>query len=140
MKVFKVKNVMRTTVEINNLIELTQGFLNNKINQYYSEVRLDSAPEELIPKLQQDSSEAINNTERKPKVSNEQLGGKPGDPDNFASASSVDANLAHSKEITDYDELYKLISTESKANKRNPQKKKEGDKSSRSSHPISLHM
>ena len=58
MKVFKLKHVMRTTVEINSLIQLTQSYLNNKTNQYtskqrnYSNKKEERAPKVLFPKLQ----------------------------------------------------------------------------------------
>ena len=133
MKVFKLRHVMRTTVEINNLIELTQSYLNNKTNHYkgerrsYSEDRVKSAPEKLFPKLRQQSSNAINNTEINLKLSDENLGAKSNNPDNivtgFSSASSIDASLVHSKEIIYHDELYKLTSTPSKTKKVNLQKK-----------------
>ena len=124
MKVFKLRHVMRTTVEINNLIELTQSYLNNKTNQYtgerrnYSEDRVKNAPEELFPK----------NTEIRPKLSNENLRAKSNNADNivtgFSSASSMDASLVHFKEIIDHDELYKLTSIPSKTKKKNEMKKK----------------
>ena len=50
---------MRTTVEINNLIELTQNYLNNKTNQYEGELKSYSGkakknePEESLSKLRQ---------------------------------------------------------------------------------------
>ena len=120
MKVFKLKHVMRTTVEINNLIEITQKYLNNKTNQYeverknYSKEREKSAAQELSPKLRQESSQANNNTENKPKISDQNLSAKPNNPGNiasgFQSASSNHATLVHSKEIIDHDELYKLTS------------------------------
>ena len=54
MKVFKLRNVMRTTVEINNLIEPTQNYLNNKANQYEGKLKIDktkkNVPEKSLPK------------------------------------------------------------------------------------------
>ena len=127
MKVFKLKHVMRTTVEINNLIELTQSYLNNKTNQYkgerrnYNEEREKSAPKELFPKLRQKSSKAYNNTKNKPKFSDQNLSAKPNNFNNvvsgFQSASSKHSSPVYSKEIVDHDELYKLTSTASKENK-----------------------
>ena len=128
MKVFKLKHVMRTTVEINNLIELTQSYLNNKTNQYKgerrnSEGREKGSSEETFPKLRQKSSKVNNNTENKPKLSTQNLSAKPNNPENIVSgsqsASSKHASPVHYKEIIDYDELYKLTSTPSEKNKRN---------------------
>ena len=135
MEVFKLKYVMRTTVEINNLIEITQSYLNNKTNRYkgerrnYSEEMEKSAARELFPKLGQESSKANNKTENKPQISDQNLSAKPNNPDNivsgFQSASSNHASLVHSKEIIDHDELYKLTSTSSKKNKINLPKLRE---------------
>lgn len=55
MRVFKLNHVMRTTVEVNNLIKLTQSYLNNKANQYeggqkiYSQIRYSLVFEENVP-------------------------------------------------------------------------------------------
>ena len=118
MKVFELKHVMRTTVEINNLIELTQSYLNNKTNQYkserrnYSTEREKSAAKELFPKLRQESPKTNKNTENKRKLSDQNLSAKPSNPDNivpdFQSVSSKEASPVQSKETIDHDELYKL--------------------------------
>ena len=132
MKIFKLKHVMRTTVEINNLIELTQSYLNNKTNQYkseqrnYSKEREKSAARELFSKLRQESSKANKNKENNPKVSDQNLSAKPSNSDDivsgFQSISSKDASPVQSKEIIDHDELYKLTSSPSIKNKVNPWK------------------
>ena len=132
MKVSKLRHVMRTTVEINNLIELTQSYLNNKTNQYNSEIRNyseeseKSAAKKSFPKLRKESSKAINNTENMPNVFNEFVGAQSSNPDNiatgFSSASSIHTSPVYSKEMTDFDELYKLTSTPSKKNKTKLQK------------------
>ena len=86
---------MRTTVEINNLIEITQSYLNNKTNQYkgerrnYSEEMGKSATQELFPKLRQESSKANNNTENKPKISDQNPSAKPNNPDNIVFRFSI---------------------------------------------------
>ena len=91
MKIFKLKHVMRTTVEINNLIELTQSYLNNKTNQYkseqrnYSKEREKSAARELFSKLRQESSKANKNKENNPKVSDQNLSAKPSNSDDIVS-------------------------------------------------------
>ena len=130
MKIFKLRHVMRTTVEINNLIKLTQSYLNNKSNQYkgerknYSEESEKSAPEEIFPKLQQESQ--INNTEDKPKILDQNLSAISSNHYNtasrFSSASSMQASPVHSQKIIDYDELYKMTSAPSKKNRTNLQK------------------
>ena len=132
MKIFKLKHVMRTTVEINNLIELTQSYLNNKTNQYkseqrnYSKEREKSAARELFSKLRQESSKANKNKENNPKVTDQNLSAKPSNSDDivsgFQSISSKDASPVQSKEIIDHDELYKLTSSPSIKNKINPWK------------------
>ena len=67
MKVFKLRHVMRVTVELDNLIKLTQSYLNNKTNLYkgqrknYSEKIEKKAPEKLVSKLQQESSKTSKN-------------------------------------------------------------------------------
>ena len=131
MKVFKLKHVMRTTVEINNLIELTQSYLNNKTNQYKgerrnSEGREKGSSEEIFPKLRQKLSKVNNNTENKPKLSTQNLSAKPNNPENIVSgsqsASSKHASPLHYKEIIDYDDLYKSTSTPNEKNKRNRRK------------------
>ena len=129
MKFFKLRHVMRTTVEINNLIELTQSYLNNKTNKYeekqrnYVENREESAPEEIFPKSQQESSKAINNTENNEELLEQNLRANSAGFNNivpgFSSASSIQASPVHSQEILDYDELFKLTFTTSKKKKRN---------------------
>ena len=124
MKVFKLKHVMRTTVEINELIQLTQIYLNDKTNQYkgerryYIEEREKSAAKELFPKLRGESFKANNNAENKPKLPDQSLIAKPSNPDNivsgFQSNYSKLASPVHTKEIIDHDELYKLTSRSSK--------------------------
>ena len=37
LEVFQLRYVMRTTIEIDNLIKLTQSYLDNKTNQYKGE-------------------------------------------------------------------------------------------------------
>ena len=124
MKVFKLKHVMRTTVEINDLIQLTQSYLNDKTNQYkgerrnYIEEREKSAAKELFPKLREKSFKANNNAENKPKLPNQNPSAKSNNPDNivsgFQSTYSKLASPVHTKEILDHDELYKLTSRSSK--------------------------
>ena len=127
MKVSKLRHVMRTTVEINNLIELTQSYLNNKTNQYnskirnYSEESEKSAAKKSFPKLRKESSKAINNTENMPKLFEEIVGAQSSNPHNiatgFSSTFSINASPVYSEEIIDFDELYKVASTPSKKNK-----------------------
>ena len=137
MKVFKLKHVMRTTVEINNLIQLTQRYLNEKKNQYkgerrnYSEKREKSATQDLFPILREESFKANNNTENKPNLPDQILSAKPNIPDNivsgFQSTYSKLASPVYTNEIIDHDELYKLSSTSikrSKINLSNLRKKK----------------
>ena len=129
MKVFKLKHVMRTTVEINNLIELTQSYLNNKTNQYegerrnYSDEMEKRAAYQLFPKNRQESSKTNNNTENKTKISDQNLSAKQNNPNNivsdFQSVSSKHASPVQSKKIIYHDELYKLTSKSSKKNKMN---------------------
>ena len=124
MKVFKLKHVMRATVEINDLIQLTQIYLNYKTNQYkgerryYIEEREKSAAKELFPKLRGESLKANNNAENKPKLPDQNLIAKLSNPDNivsgFQSTYSKLASPVHTKEIIDHDELYKLTSRSSK--------------------------
>ena len=132
MKVFKLRNVMRTTVEINNLIELTQNYLNNKTNEYegelksYSDKTNKNKHEESLPKLRQESVETSNNTQYKLKPPLEDSSTKPKSSLNvasgFSSASSTNTMPIPSQEIIDYDELYKLASTSSKKDKANLRK------------------
>ena len=130
MKVFKLRNVMRTTVEINNLIELTQNYLNNKTNQYEGELKIDktkkNVPEESLPKLRQESFETSNNTQNKSKPSPQDSSTKENSFFNvvssFSSAASTNTMPIPSQEIIDYDELYKLTSTPSKKDKTNLRK------------------
>ena len=127
MKVFKLKDVMRTTVEISNLIELTQSYLNNKTNQYegeltnYSEESEKGAAKKLFPKLRKESSKAIINTKNMSKLFDEIESAQSSNPHNiatgFSSTSSINASPVDSKEIIDFDELYKVTSTPSKKNK-----------------------
>ena len=128
MKVFKLTHVMRTTVEINNLIKLTQSYLNNKTNQYkeerinYSEEREKNAAKELLPKLRRKPFKANKHTENNPKLSDQNLNSKPNNPNialGFQSTFSKHASPVHSKEILDRDELYKLTSGSSKKKKKN---------------------
>ena len=126
MKVFKLKNVMRTTVNINNLIEITQNYLNNKKNQHevklksYSDERKKNTHGELFPKLRQKSFEASNNTKEKPKPSHQDSRSESKFSLNvvtgFSSAASINTMPIFSQEIIDYDELYKLMSTSKEEN------------------------
>ena len=127
MKVFKLRHVMRTTVEINNLIEVTQSYLSNRINQYegegenYSEVREKSLREKLLSKLRKESTKTSNTTMNKQKLSDQ----NPRSPSsrslnavsNFSSVSPIHTMSTNSQEIIDHDELYKATSTSSKKKK-----------------------
>ena len=127
VKVFKLRHVMRVTVEINNLIKLTQSYLNNKINLYkggrknYIEKRERKAIEKPFPKLQQESSRTSNNTKNNPKLSKQnpsaKLNNLLNDVSGFSSASSIRSIPIHSQEIFNHDELYKLTSASSKKTK-----------------------
>ena len=129
MKVFKLKHVMRTTVEINNLIEVTQSYLNNKTNQYegeqenYREIRGKSVLGKLLPTKLRQSSKESNVTENKPKLSYQNQSASSNYSLNalssFTSASPIHTKPIDSQEIIDHDELYKVTSTSSKKKKRN---------------------
>ena len=121
MKFVQLRHVMRTTKEINNLIELTQSYLNNKTIQYedkeksYDEIRKKKVPEKLLPKLEHESSRTSNIIEKKLKLSNQNLS-----PESNYSSNAVSEFLPASPKHTidyqkpiDYDELYKLTSTSS---------------------------
>ena len=133
MKVFKLKNVMRTTVNINNLIEITQNYLNNKRNQYevklksYSDERKKNTPEELFSNLRQESFGTSNSTKDKPKSLHQDSRSKSKFSLNvdtsFSSATSINTIPIFSQEIIDYDELYKLMSTSKEENKKEEKKK-----------------
>ena len=132
MKIFKLRHVMRTTVEINELIEVTQSYLNNKKNKYkgehksYGEERKKSVLEKLTIKLRQESSKTSNISENKPKPSDQNLSLTPNYSLNpissFSSASSIHTVPTDSQEIIDLDELYKVTPTSSKKKNRNLQK------------------
>ena len=132
MKVFKLRHVMRTTVEINNLIEVTQRYLNNKTNKYkgqrrnYSEEKKKSVLEKLRPKLREKSCKTNNITENKPKVLEQNLSATPNYSLNavpsFSSASPIHTMPIDFQEIIDLDQLYKVTSTSSKFMKRNLRK------------------
>ena len=131
MKVFKLRHVMRTTVEINNLIEVTQRYLNNKTNKYkgqrrnYSEEKKKSVLEKLRPKLREKSCKTNNITENKPKDSDQNLSATPNYSLNAvpsSSASPIHTMPIDSQEIIDLDQLYKVTSTSSKFMKRNLRK------------------
>ena len=121
MQVFHLRYVMRTTVEINNLIKLTQSYLDNKANKYeserqnYREKREKNPFEKLSPELRQESSKTINNTESKPNISRKNPSAKSSYSLNsvsvFPSASLIHTTPVYSEEIIDHDELYKLTST-----------------------------
>ena len=122
---------MRTTVEINNLIKLTQSYLDNKTNQYkgerqnYIEKWKKSTSEKLFPELLQESSKTVNNTESKPNLSSQNPCAKSSYSLNVASgfplASPVHTTPVCSEERIDQDELYKLMSRSRKKNKKNLQ-------------------
>ena len=132
MKVFKLKHVMRTTVEINNLIKVTQNYLNYKINKYkgelksYSEEREESVLKKLLPKVRQESSKTSNTTENKPKPPDQNQSTTSSYSLNavssFSSASPIHTRLIDSQEIVDHDELYKVTSIPSIKKKQNLQK------------------
>ena len=121
MKVFQLRYVMRTTIEINNLINFTQRYLDNKANTYkgerqtYKEKREKIASEKLLPELQQESSTTINNTESRPNLSRKNPSAKSSYSLNsvldFQSATLMHTKPVYSEKIIDRDELYKLTST-----------------------------
>ena len=129
MKVFNLKHVMRVTVEIDNLIRLTQSYLNDKENLYksqqknYSENREKTTPKKLFHKLQQESPKTSNNTRNKSEFSHENLSNKSCNSlisiSGSSSASPIQTRPIHFQEIFDHDELYKLASTSNKKRKRN---------------------
>ena len=131
MEVFQLRYVMRTTVEINNLIKLTQSYLDNKTNQYKGErqncieKREKSTSEKLFPELLQESSKTVNNTESKPNLSSQNPCAKSSYSLNVASgfplASPVHTTPVYSEERIDQDDLYKLMSRSRKKNKKNLQ-------------------
>ena len=131
MKVFKLKHVMRTTVEINNLIKVTQSYLNNKINKYkgerksYSEEREESVLKKLLPKVRQESSKTSNTTENNPKPPDQNQSTTSSYSFNavssFSSVSPIHTRLIDSQEIIDHDELYKVTSIPSNKKKKNLQ-------------------
>ena len=128
MEVFQLRYVMRTTVEINNLIKLTQSYLDNKTNQYKGErqncieKREKSTSEKLFPELLQESSKTVNNTESKPNLSSQNPCAKSSYSLNVASgfqlASPVHTTPVYSEERIDQDELYKLMSRSRKKKKK----------------------
>ena len=130
MKVFQLRHVMRVTVEINNLIEITQNYLNNKTNQYkverqnYSDKREKNALKLLFPKLRQESSEI--SKEKKPELSYQNASTKSKSSlkvvSEFSSTSSIDNVPIHFQEIIDHDELFKSTSTSIKKNRKSLQK------------------
>ena len=132
MEVFQLRYVMRTTVEINNLIKLTQSYLDNKSNQYkgerqnYNEKRGKSASEKLFPELGQESFKAVNNIENRPNLSRENPSAKSryslNSVSDFPSATLIHTTPVYSEEIIDHDELYKLTSISRKKKKKNIQK------------------
>ena len=132
MEVFQLRYVMRTTVEINNLIIHTQRYLDNKTNQYkgeqqtYQKKREKSASEKLFPELQQESSTTVNNTESRVNFSRENSSAKSSyslnSVSDFPSAASIQTTLVYPEEIIHHDELYKLSSTSRKKKKKNLQK------------------
>ena len=140
MEVFQLRYVMRTTVEINNLIKLTQSYLDNKTKQYkgerqnYIEKGKKSTSEKLFPELLQESSKTVNNTKSKPNLSSQNPCAKSSYSLNVASgfplASPVHTTPVYSEERIDQDELYKLMS-------RSPKKIK---KPSNTSHQILSYM
>ena len=102
--------------------------MNNKANQYeggqkiYSQIRYslvfeENVPEQLLPKLRQESSETSNITEKELNLSEENL-----DFSWLSPSSPIFTMPFDSQEVTDLDELYKLTSKSSKKIKRNLRK------------------
>ena len=102
--------------------------MNNKANQYeggqkiYSQIRYslvfeENVPEQLLPKLRQESSETSNITEKELNLSEENL-----DFSWLSPSSPIFTMPFDSHEVTDLDELYKLTSKSSKKIKRNLRK------------------
>ena len=132
MRIFKLRHVMRTTVEINTLVELTQAYLNNKTNHYqsdpnnYTEKQEKSFPKEFISKLGGEAFWANKRIKNTLKQSNQSSNVSSNSPSivisGFSSTSSMHAIPSHSQELIDFDELYKLSSSSSKKYKKNLQK------------------
>ena len=128
MRAFELRVVKRVTVEINNLIRLTQSYLNFSRNQYdgelesYNENRNTNASDKKFPKLRQELSKTSNDTENMPKPLLHYSSNKSQSSLNV-NGSSINTMPIHSQEIIDLDELYKLMSTQSKKNKTNLQKR-----------------
>ena len=127
MKIYDLKYVMRTTVPINNIVQITQEFLDNQSNEYIRKVQ---RPEERssttpISRLQKQLSKLKRNVS-KIKLSltsqmffnlskNEQnvsSGGGAGSSSN----STPNNEQYKSQEIVDHDELHKLTFSRSNNN------------------------
>ena len=145
MKVKNLNNVMRTTVEINTLVKITQQFLNNQSNKYQrKESKLSCTPKmkegissssNCSSVLKPASSDSSKNATAIPPVLFEELIGRDSlfknadsKPNLSVSVTSDDSSnlamsspLSHSQRIVHYDELFKLMPTEIMENKINCQ-------------------
>ena len=143
MKVKTLNNVMRTTVEINTLVKITQQFLNNQSNKYQrKESKLSCTPKmkegvsgNCLSVLKAASSDSSKNATAIPPVLFKELihrdslfKNADSKPNLSVSVTSDDSSnlamsspLSHSQRIVHYDELFKLMPTEIMENKINCQ-------------------
>ena len=130
MKIYDLKYVMRTTVPINNLVQITQEFLDNQSNEYTREVQKskERSSAKPISRLQKGLSKLKRNVS-KIKLSltsqmffnllkNEQ-NVSSGAGANSSSNSTPNTEQYKSQEIVDHDELHKLTFSRSNNNNNN---------------------
>ena len=123
MKVYILKYVMRTTVQINELVQITENFLNNQSNEYSRqrepENKMSFTFKSIPMKMQKIFKKMKMYTQKKSNpnlLSQPSL--QPNSQQNSIQVSASDYVEAESQETIDHDELYKLTFSTSHPNKK----------------------
>ena len=120
IKVKTLKNVMRTTVQINNLSEITRQYLNNQSNrcvrrQQYYEVRSKVKEVTDLNADPKKSKQAISSFQSANLESNLSLNVMSNDSSNGTTRSPP----IQPEKVVDYDEIHKLVDTDIKPGEEN---------------------
>ena len=127
MKIFDLKYVMRTTVQINNLVQITQEFLDNQSNEYTREVQRSKQQsgtnpilrlQKRLSKLKRNISKITSNLTSQMffNHSKNEQNLSSGAGAGSSSNSTPNSEQYKSQELVDHDELHKLTFSRSNNN------------------------
>ena len=133
MKVHTLKYVMRTTVQINELVQVTEKFLNNQSNEYTRQLAPEKKKTSAIKLMPVKMSRALHNIKWNTRLPQQQrnstfyvdlpsqaiLHQLPNSQQSSRQFSSSATANSGSQKTIDYDELHKLTYSTSSRNKKN---------------------